>query len=810
MPDTAYERIVDVLRGQGRVVKADNGKALAQCPAHDDNNPSLSIDGRRDGKGIVVKCHAGCETTEVVAAIGWTMADLFDEPKVRDIFSPRRDYHYPGGRRVHRKPGKNFPQSGNKDTDRSLFGSDKITDTTTTVYVVEGEKDVEAVQAAGGVGVCSAMGAGKAHHADWSVLDGKTVIVVPDRDDPGRKHAAAIVAIVENIAESVTIVDPVDGKDFADHFAAGHGLDDLTPADTPTGASCTGCGTTPDDSNILVNGYCTGCTGKTPFKGQHDSERPVWPPPSSPLEVARKLYKQHTTDGGLRTLLYWRGTWMRWQQTHWAEADDGTLRAGIYKTLGGADYLKPVRDHGVLVFEPTPWAPNKRKISDVLDAMQAIGHIPADTSPPTWLKTTTHSAKTSADQIISCTNGLLSLSTRTRRDHTPALFNTVSVPFDHDTNAAEPKVWLKFLNSIWPDDPDSVLLLQEYLGYVLSGRTDMQKLLLLIGPTRSGKGTIARMLTELIGRGHVAGPTLASLGTNFGLSPLLGKPLAVVSDARLGSTPAHTVVERLLSITGEDMLTVDRKFRDPWSGKIPTRFVILSNELPRFSDSSGAIANRLLILQMTNSFLGKEDRTLDDRLRGELPGILNWCLNGLDRLNRNGRFTVPGSSNDAAALMMDLASPVSAFVRDRCVREPNATVEADVLYSAWKQWAEDNGHRASAKATFGRDLRAVVPEIRVTQPTIAGRRVRSYVCIALLPVHPVHEGESAGQSAAGDGADSAFARADPVQQPEIPLDRAESPRSRCGCGNEMFSAKSIERGQCERCHLAAKRTGGAA
>ena len=77
------------------------------------------------------------------------------------------------------------------------------------------------------------------------------------------------------------------------------------------------------------------------------------------------------------------------------------------------------------------------------------------------------------------------------------------------------------------------MLLQEYIGYILSGRTDMQKMLLLIGPTRSGKGTIARMLAALVGRGHVVGPTLASLGTNFGLSPLLGRPLAVVSDARL-------------------------------------------------------------------------------------------------------------------------------------------------------------------------------------------------------------------------------------------------------------------------------------
>ena len=261
-------------------------------------------------------------------------------------------------------------------------------------------------------------------------------------------------------------------------------------------------------------------------------------------------------------------------------------------------------------FERRPWNPDKHKVANVIEAMAAIGHLSADVDPPSWIDP--HSAaETAAGQVISCKNGLLNLSTRTIHNHTPALFNAVSVPFDYQPDTEPPAIWMDFLASIWPDDADSIALLQEYVGYVLSGRTDMQKMLLLIGPTRSGKGTIARMLAELIGRGHVAGPTLASLGTNFGLSPLLGKPLAIISDARLGSTPAHTVVERLLSITGEDLLTVDRKFRDPWNGKLPTRFVILSNELPRFHDSSGAIANRLLILQMTESFLGREDRTLD-------------------------------------------------------------------------------------------------------------------------------------------------------------------------------------------------------
>lgn len=461
------------------------------------------------------------------------------------------------------------------------------------------------------------------------------------------------------------------------------------------------------------------------------SDRDVWPSPSAPLAVARRLYRDWRSTDGLRTLLCWRGTWMQWLEAHWSELDVAALRKHVYDDLGQVNCLRAMRKNGDIDhYEPIRWDPNKRKIADVLEAMAAVGHLSAELDPPAWIEPSA-ATESSAAQMVSCTNGLLDLSTRTVTPHTPALFNVVSVPFAYDRHVGSPTAWLKFLSTVWPGDPQSIALLQEYIGYVLSGRTDMQKMLLLIGPTRSGKGTIARMLAMLIGRGHVAGPTLASLGTNFGMSPLLGKPLAIISDARLGSIPAHTIVERLLSITGEDMLTVDRKFKEPWSGKLPTRFVILSNELPRFKDASGAIANRLLILQMTNSFLGREDRGLDRRLEAELPAILSWALDGLDRLTRNGKFTVPGSSEAAANLMMDLASPMSAFVRECCKREPNAEVERDVLYAAWKLWCEDNGHIAGAKSSFGRDLRAVVPDLSDSQPRINGVQVRHYRRIRL-------------------------------------------------------------------------------
>ena len=116
---------------------------------------------------------------------------------------------------------------------------------------------------------------------------------------------------------------------------------------------------------------------------------------------------------------------------------------------------------------------------------------------------------------------------------------------------------------LWPDDAESQRTLQQWFGYVLSGRTDLHKILLLVGPTRAGKGVIGRILTSLVGTENVTGPTLASLAQNFGLQPLIGRTLAIISDARLGSGRS-VIVERLLSISGEDHLTIDRKYKTPW------------------------------------------------------------------------------------------------------------------------------------------------------------------------------------------------------------------------------------------------------
>lgn len=431
----------------------------------------------------------------------------------------------------------------------------------------------------------------------------------------------------------------------------------------------------------------------------------ILPNPGDPYEVAAAILDDYRHNG-CHTLQYWRGTWMRWEDTCWAEVERDEIKASIYKALHGATYLD---NKGIV----KPWRPTKARVAEIVDALEARTQLPGSVDAPAWLQRHT----IPPTEIVACTNGLLHVQSRSLGALTPYYFNRVAVPFDYRADAPKPKRWLAFLQQLWGHDPESIHALQEFFGYILAGRTDLQKILFVKGPPRSGKGTIARVLKELVGRGNFIGLTPDSLASNFGLAPLVDKPLAVIPDARFGGPNVRVAIERMLSISGEDTLTVDRKYKDAWTGRLPTRLIVMSNEDPRLTDASAAIINRFIVLTLTESFFGREDIGLEAALLAEMPGVLLWALDGLDRLEQRGRFTVPQSSEDTVSAMFALASPVSAFVRDRCATGPEYEVPRAGLYKAWTEWCDANGWRKTTTATFGRDLRAVVPGIRDVRRT---------------------------------------------------------------------------------------------
>jgi putative DNA primase/helicase len=443
-------------------------------------------------------------------------------------------------------------------------------------------------------------------------------------------------------------------------------------------------------------------------------------PPGQPLRNARRFVDARYGRHGHRLLVHQGGVFYEYDGTCWPTVDDADLRAELYEHFDDAVYDQDG--------EMKPFAPNRYKVADLLDALRGFCHLTVTTPTPSWLVT---AEALDANSFIACSNGLVRVPSRSLFDHTPNFYTHHAVDFAFSTKAPPPQRWLTFLDELWPGDAESIATVQELLGYLVSGDTRLQKMFLLVGPKRSGKGTIARIIKALLGAHNVAGPTLASLGTNFGLSPLIGKPVAIIADARLNTKDTSIVTERLLSISGEDTLTVDRKYKEPWTGQIPARILVLSNELPRLTDSSGALASRFVVLTTTVSFYGKENPELTAQLMTELPGIFNWALDGLERLRQRGYFLQPKASQDAIRDLEDLGSPVGAFVRDECVVGAAESVDCDTLYSSWKTWCEERGRRASNSQILGRDLRAAFPLVRVSQPRRDGARHREYHGVGL-------------------------------------------------------------------------------
>ena len=376
-------------------------------------------------------------------------------------------------------------------------------------------------------------------------------------------------------------------------------------------------------------------------------------------------------------------------------------------------------------------------LTDVRKVIQSLVKVDDDLELPAWLVTADTDELPIAANLVATPDGLVDLEGFISGSHhlipaTPRLFTVNGLDFSVDQTSECPE-WLRFLDSLWPDDRQSIELLQEWFGYVLTNDTSLQKMLMILGPKRSGKSTIGRVLHRLVGESNVVSPTLRSLQGDFGLWPLIGKTLAIIGDARLSARVDGTsLLEVILGITGEDMQTVNRKQMSMLTLKLPTRFMINVNEFPRFRDASDAFISRLLLLQLRRSWIDQEDTTLSVRLTGELPGILSWSLEGLRRLRERGRFIQPDSARELLDDCRRLVNPVQSFIEERLEIGHDYRVPPQMLWMAWESWRENNGIRElSDRNTFGRALHSAIPMIRRSQTTRDGRRERDYIGIRL-------------------------------------------------------------------------------
>ena len=196
---------------------------------------------------------------------------------------------------------------------------------------------------------------------------------------------------------------------------------------------------------------------------------------------AEDFLKAITVDDVPR-LRFWRGSFLQWRQQAYRDVASSEVRGELIQFLNSR-YEKLTRS----------------KVSDVLDQLQAQSMLPGAVEPPAWLEKKPNGW--AANEMIAAKNALVHLPSLVRGERctavpTPQFFSTVAVDFEFELNAPRPDKWLSFLSQLWPEDPESISTLQEWFGYCLTADTRLQKMLFLIGPKRSGKGTIARVLRD--------------------------------------------------------------------------------------------------------------------------------------------------------------------------------------------------------------------------------------------------------------------------------------------------------------------------
>lgn len=470
------------------------------------------------------------------------------------------------------------------------------------------------------------------------------------------------------------------------------------------------------------------------------------PSPKRPGAVADLIAHTLADDEGVH-LKHWRDSWFVWR--------DGRT-GGRYQPLEGADnkYAVPDMVRSVLKSakfqvetkngsELKDWDPNTRSVREVSEAI-AAGARPDETmASGSWIGADAEAReeKMPGPEITCVANGLLWCPTsggaeaRQLLPHTPAFFTTSSVAVGYDPEAECPR-WSRFLEELWPGDEHSRMLLQEWFGYVLTRSTSLHKILALIGTRRCGKSTASWVLEQLLGGiSQVDHPTMARLAESFGLAPMLGKRLAIVGDARLGKTD-NAIVEKLLMISGEDPVTVNRKGLAEINVKLDTRIMIVSNSMPDLKDTTGALASRFLPLRIRiEGFYGKEDRNLKATLGRELPGILCWALEGADRLWANGgKFTLGANTLEDMEEVEREGSKVKAFAMDRLEFGVGEVAVKDDVFRAWEVWCEENGYMATGKSVFVRDLRDAYPSsVKLTKTTPSTGRKPALGGVRLLP-----------------------------------------------------------------------------
>lgn len=365
------------------------------------------------------------------------------------------------------------------------------------------------------------------------------------------------------------------------------------------------------------------------------------------------------------------GEWRRYKDGIWPTVPETSVKAEV------AGIIEAAKPEGV---KPT---------ASILASVTELTRIKVYVADERW--------DADADTLV-CKNGALRISTGELVDHRPGHYATSAVPYEYDPEAA-PAIWRYFLENTVPA---AAPFLQEFAGYALTTEMVHELAVWLFGPPGSGKSTFIAGLAAMLGhRSGILG--LADLErSRFTLADLPGKTLVVASEQPSSYLASTNTLNAIIS--GEP-IQVERKYHDPFTVIPKAKVCWAMNELPRVADANSGLFRRVKVVTFPELSEDQRDPQIKRHIEQEGAGILNWALEGLRRLKDRGHFEVPAGVADATKQFREHNDVPALFVEDRCIKEPDAEVQAAKLYREYRYWCEENGHRPQSSTRLADDWR---------------------------------------------------------------------------------------------------------
>lgn len=311
------------------------------------------------------------------------------------------------------------------------------------------------------------------------------------------------------------------------------------------------------------------------------------------------------------------------------------------------------------------------------------------------------------DGLINVENGIIEASTGTLLPHSRDHLFKYCIPVQYDKTQSCQQ-WLNFLNEVFEGNKDLIEVAQRLFGYILiGGHPFLHKAFVLYGTGRNGKSTFLDILKTIIGTSSYSTVSMSKINKEFSAVNLDGKLANIVEE-----TPTDEInAEIFKAIVGGGEIQVSHKGMDEYSLRISARMVFACNDMPIFKDKSVGLEDRLYFIPFLRYFKEEErDTNIIPKLMSELPGILNWAIEGAIKVSADHAMPNIAATTALKEVYKEETDPLySWFKKHIIVREGSPLIiTAGDLYSKYFAYCEENGNRPYSKDKFLKRIRHLV------------------------------------------------------------------------------------------------------